>query len=603
MQLMMSDKCVVSLTYRVLVWAMGMLLLVSLIFRELVLEIAGASQGTNPVAKPQKERLIPKVEFVDMAARAGLSSFRHVSGPMDNKEYIVESTGSGVALLDYNKDGLLDILLVNGITREGFPKGQEPTNHLYQNNGDGTFKDVTEQANLVHSGWGQGVCVGDYDNDGNDDLFVTYYGQNALYRNRGNGSFEDVTEKAGLLQKGLRYNTGCAFLDYDKDGKLDLFVANYVRLDLARTLPKSSEKCVWKGIAVYCGPQGLPGGVNLLYHNNGDGTFTDVSEKSGITNTGVCYGFTALVFDLDNDGWPDIYVVCDSTANILYHNEHNGTFAEVALISGTAYNKDGKEQGGMGAAAADYDGDGFFDIVKTNFDSDTPTLYHNNGDGTFLDFTLPAGLGLYTSYLGWGTGFADIDNDGWKDIIMVNGHVYPEVDRHKLDRSYQQRRLVYYNLRDGTFRDISTQAGPAISERHSSRGAALGDLDNDGSLEIVVNNMSDTPSLLKNLGERKNWILVKLIGTESNRDGIGARVTLFAGKNRQMDEVRSGGSYISQNDFRLHFGLGESSRVDLIEIRWPSGRNESFQNLQANQVVILEEGKGTKIEGMTGSKR
>ena len=590
-----------SILSRLLVWMGSAVLLFCLVLSNLRSETAGSTRKDDAFLAPGKEKLVPKVEFADVAAKAGLN-FHHVTGGERSREYILESTGSGVALLDFNKDGLLDIFFVNGTTLEGFPKGQEPTNRLYQNNGDGTFKDVTEKANLVHGGWGQGACVGDYDNDGYDDLFVTYYGQNVLYRNKGDGSFEDVTEKAGLLEKGLRYNTGCSFLDYDKDGKLDLFVANYVNFDLARTMPKSSEKCIWKGIPVYCGPQGLPGGTNLLYHNNGDGTFTDVSEKSGITKTGVCYGFTSLVCDFDNDSWPDIYVVNDSTANILYHNEGNGTFTELALLTGTAYNKDGKEQGGMGVAAGDYDGDGFFDMVKTNFDSDTSTLYHNNGDGTFLDMTLPAGLGLYTSYLGWGTGFVDIDNDGWKDIFMVNGHVYPEVEQHKLDRSYRQRRLVYYNMRDGTFRDISRQAGPAISEPRCSHGAAVGDLDNDGSLEIVVNNQNDTPSLLKNYGEKENWILIRTVGTQSNRDGIGARVTLFTGKHRQMDEVRSGGSFISQNDLRLHFGLGEATTVDRIEVSWPSGRKEFFSNLKANQMVVLEEGKGMKMENAGAAK-
>ena len=537
-----------------------------------------------------------------MAGKAGLTA-RHVTGPEQSKEYILESMGSGVALFDYNNDGFLDVFLVNGTTLEGFPKGQEPTNHLYQNGKDGTFKDVTEKANLVRTGWGHGACVGDFDNDGNDDLFVTYYGPNVLYRNQGNGSFVDVTEKAGLLQKGTRWNTGCSFLDYDKDGNLDLFVANYVNFDLKKSMAKSDEKCIWKGIPVYCGPQGLPSGTNILYHNNGDGTFTDVSAASGITQPSPVYGLGSLVSDFDNDGWPDIYVACDSTANVLYHNEGNGHFTDTALITGTAYNKDGKEQGGMGVSAADYDGDGYFDIVKTNFDGDTPTLYHNNGDGTFLDVTLAAGLGLYTYHVGWGTGFLDIDDDGWKDIFMVNGHTYPEVDQHKLDRSYRQPRQIYYNKHNGTFRDISAQSGPAIQDRRNGRGAALGDLDNDGSPEIVINNMNDTPSLLKNLGEKGNWILIKTIGTKSNRDGIGARVVVLAGNQTQIDEVRSGGSYLSQNDFRLHFGLGEATKVDRIEVSWPSGRKEFFSDLKANQIVVLEEGKGTKIDGTRSSER
>ncbi len=537
---------------------------------------------------------IPKVEFVDLAAKAGLN-FLNVTGPDRSKEYILESTGGGVALFDYDRDGFPDVFLVNGSTLQGFPKGEEPINRLFRNNRDGSFRDVTMEANLIHSGWGQGVCSGDFDNDGYDDLLVTYYGQNVLYRNKGDGTFEDVTEKAGLKQTRLRYNTGCSFLDYDRDGKLDLFVANYVNLEIDKTVPKSSLKCIWKGVPVYCGPQGLPGGTNLLYHNNGDGTFTDVSDKSGITKTTGQYAFTTLVCDFDNDGWPDIYVACDSAPNILYRNQHNGTFSDVALFTGTAFNSEGKTQGGMGLAAGDYDEDGNFDILKTNFDGDIPTLYHNNGDGTFLDVTLSAGLGIHTNYLGWGTGFIDIDNDGWKDIFMANGHVYPEVDQANLGRSYQQRRLVYFNLRDGSFKDISAQAGPAVADRRSSRGIAVGDVDNDGSLEIVINNISDRPSLLKNHGEKKNWVIVKAVGTRSNRDGIGARVIVTTGQQRQMDEVRSGGSFISQSDLRLHFGLGDAAAIDRIDVQWPSGLKEYFQNLKANQIVTLEEGRGVKF--------
>ncbi len=556
--------------------------------------VAESKQLGRATAKTNSDRPLPKVEFIDMAAKAGLVA-RHVTGPDQSKDYILESMGSGVALFDFNNDGWLDVFLVNGTTFQGFSRGQEPTNHLYQNNGDGTFKDVTEKSNLVRTGWGQGVCVGDFDNDGNDDLFVTYYGQNGLYRNIGGGSFLDVTEKSGLLQTRNRWNAGCSFLDYDKDGNLDLFVANYVNFDLKRSMSKSAQNCVWRGIPVYCGPQGLPSGSNILYHNNGNGTFTDVSTQSGVAQPVPVYGMTSLVSDYDNDGWPDIYVACDSTANILYHNEGNGTFTDVALITGAAYNKDGKEQGGMGVSAADYDGDGYLDIVKTNFDNDTPTLYHNNGDGTFFDVTLAAGLGLYTNHVGWGTGFFDIDHDGWKDLFMVNGHTYPEVDQHKLERSYRQGRQIYYNLKNGTFCDVSSRAGLAIFDRHVSRGAALGDLDNDGNLEIVVNNMNDTASLLKNLGERKNWILIKTMGTKSNRDGIGARVTVITKEHRQIDEVRSGGSYMSQNDFRLHFGIGDALRVDRVEVSWPSGRKEFFQDLRANQIMTLEEGMGTKL--------
>jgi enediyne biosynthesis protein E4 len=519
-----------------------------------------------------------------------------LSGEDKEKKYILEITGSGVALIDYNNDGFQDIFLVNGTTLEGFPQGKEPTNHLYRNNKHGNFTDVTASANLVRSGWGQGVCAGDYDNDGNTDLLVTYYGQNVLYRNTGRGAFEDVTEKAGLLQKPVRWGSGCSFLDYDKDGDLDLFIANYLDFDIKKTPAKgSSDFCKWKNIPVMCGPRGLPAGTNLLYRNDGNGTFVDVSGKSRVAGPKGHYSFTPLVLDYDNDGWPDIYVACDSTPNILYHNERNGTFTDVALLSGTAFNEDGQEQAGMGVAAADYDGDGYFDIVKTNFCDDTSTLYRNNRDGSFTDATYPSRLGVNIQFLGWGTGFFDFDNDGWKDIFIVNGHVYPEVEGHGFDCSYKQEKLVYWNLRNGTFHDISGSAGPGIGERRNSRGAAVGDLDNDGSLEIVVNNMNDAPSLLRNTGERKNWIILQMAGKQSNRSGIGARVTVITENRKQVDEVRSGGSYISQNDLRLHFGLGDAVKVERIEVAWPSDRKEAFLDVKANQVVVLEEGKGQTI--------
>ncbi|HEY7181017.1 MAG TPA: VCBS repeat-containing protein, partial [Blastocatellia bacterium] len=453
--------------------------------------VAVPKRPATPQPSVKLDTSIPKVQFQDIAAKAGLTA-RHVTGAPFEKKYIIETTGSGVALFDYDNDSWLDIFLVNGTTLEGFPKGQEPTNHLYHNNQNGTFTDVTEKAGLARSGWGQGACVGDFDNDGYDDLFVTYWGQNALYHNNGNGTFTDVTEKAGLLHKAVRWSTGCSFLDYDKDGDLDLFVANYVDFDINKTPAKGSNQyCLWKGVPVMCGPRGLPAGRNILYQNNGDGTFTDVSEKSGVAKPAGRYAFTSLVSDYDNDGWPDIYVACDSTPNILYHNEGDGTFTDIGFISGTAVNEDGQEQAGMGVSTADYDHDGFFDIVKTNFADDVPTLYHNSGDGSFVDVTYTAQLGVNTRFLGWGTGFFDFDNDGWKDIYMVNGHVYPEVEAINANSPYKQERLLFWNLRNGTFLDISSQAGDGITNRRSSRGSAVGDLDNDGSLEIVVNNMND----------------------------------------------------------------------------------------------------------------
>lgn len=559
--------------------------------------VAVPKRAARPEPPLSTSTRIPRIQFQDIAAKAGLTA-RHVTGGDFDKQYILETTGSGVAFIDYDNDGWPDIFTVNGTTLAGFPQGKEPSNHLYHNNRDGTFTDVTKQANLERTGWGQGVCVGDFDNDGYDDIFVTYYGQNVLYKNDGKGKFIDVTEKAGLIQKKPGWSTGCSFLDYDRDGKLDLFVANYVDLDLKKTPAKGSSRfCIWKGIPVMCGPRGLPSGTNLLYHNNGNGTFTDVSDASGISKVKGRYGFTALVSDFDNDGWPDIYVACDSTPSILYHNERNGTFTDMGFSSGTALNEDGQEQAGMGAAAADYDQDGFIDIVKTNFEDDTPTLYHNSGDGSFSDVTYQSRIGSHTRYLGWGVCFMDFDNDGWKDILMVNGHVYPEVEGKEPDGHYKQERLLYRNLGDGTFMDVSPEAGPGILDKRCSRGAAAGDIDNDGGLEIVVNNMNDTPSLLKNFGERGNWVLVKTVGKQSNRDGIGARVTVVTGGHKQIDEVRSGGSYMSQNDLRLHFGLGKAEKIDRIEVSWPSGVREAFINPGINRVLVLQEGTGTALAG------
>jgi enediyne biosynthesis protein E4 len=530
-----------------------------------------------------------------VAARAGLNSVC-VFGSETSKRWIVETTGCGVAFFDYDQDGWLDIFQVNGTKLEGFPSGQAPTCHLYKNNRNGTFADVTPKAGLARTGWGQGVCVGDYDNDGWDDLFVTYWGQNTLYHNNGDGTFTDVTARAGLLQTGprARWNTGCCFVDYDRDGHLDLFVANYVDFDESKTpTPGTGRYCQWKGIPVMCGPRGLPSAPNFLYHNNGDGTFTDVSEKSGIRSAHGYYAFTALTGDFDNDGWPDIYVACDSTPSILYHNNHNGTFTDVAVHAGCAYNDDGQEQAGMGASAGDYNCDGWLDIFKTNFSDDTSTLYRNNGDGTFSDATFEAGMGLNTRYLGWGCGFVDLDNDGWLDIFLANGHVYPELEKAGLDTPFKEPKILYRNLRNGRFEDVSKRAGPGVTLALSSRGVAFGDFDNDGDLDIVINNMNDKPTLLRNDLENTNrWLKVKALGTRSNRTGVGARVRIVAGQHAQIDEVRSGGSYISQSDLRLHFGMGAARKADLVEVRWPSGQVDVLKDVATNQVIWVKEGAG-----------
>ena len=538
------------------------------------------------------------VTFVDVARESGLNAKTIYGGEHKNK-YLLETTGCGVAFYDYDNDGWLDIFLVNGTRLEGFPAGQEPTNHLFKNNRDGTFTDVTAKAGLVHSGWGQGVCIGDYDNDGFDDLFVTYFGKNVLYHNNGNGTFTDVSEKAGVAGTGKRWNTGCAFVDYDRDGHLDLFVANYIDMDLKTAPVPESGPCLYKGIMVACGPPGLLGGKNILYHNNGNGTFTDVSEKSGILQAGGTYGLGVLTADLDNDGWPDIYVANDSTASALYQNKKNGTFTDIALEAGCALSADGKPQAGMGISAADYDLDGNLDLVKTNFAGDTPSLYHNLGGANFEDATFQGGLGKHTQYLGWGCGFFDMENDGWADMLICNGHVYPEVEQLKTEAGYPQRKLLYKNLRNGRFDDVSYDAGPGISTPVAARGCAFGDFDNDGDLDVVVNTVNDFPQLLRcDSATGNNWIKIKTIGTKSNRSGIGARIKCVTHppedkhEHSQIDEVRSGGGYFSQNDLRVHFGIGKAEKVELLEIRWPSGLVETLKDIKSNQVIFVKEGEG-----------
>ncbi len=533
--------------------------------------------------------------FTDVAQKAGLTA-PIVFGGKDTKKYIIETTGTGAAIFDYDNDGWPDIFIVNGTTLEGFPAGQGPTNHLYRNNHDGTFTDVTVKAGLAATGWGQGVCVGDYDNDGWEDLYVTYYGKNRLYHNQ-NGVFTEVAEKAGVAGTGKAWGTGCAWVDYDRDGHLDLMIANYVDFDLA-TAPTPGERpsCVWKGVPVMCGPRGLASAKNILYRSHGDGTFEDVTTKAHIDQTDGHYAFSVSTFDYDDDGWPDIYVACDSTPSILYRNNRDGTFTDVAVVSGAAFNEDGREQAGMGATIGDYNGDGRPDIFKTNFSDDTSTLYRNNGDGTFDDVTSAAGLGLYTKYLGWGTMFLDVDNDGWPDLLLVNGHVYPEVDKNNLGSNYEEPRILYHNLGKGTFADISSSAGPGINMHASSRGLAVGDLWNDGRISAVITNLNAAPSLLVNQVRNSNhWIAIRTVGTKSNRDGIGARISVKAGARTWVDEVRSGSSYNSSSDMRVHFGLGSAAKVDSVQVRWPSGLVERFDNLPADSIQILKEGSGTAV--------
>ncbi len=540
----------------------------------------------------------PIANFTDTAEKAGLT-MTTVFGGKDTKKYIIETTGTGVAIFDYDNDGWPDIFLVNGTTLEGFPAGQAPTSHLYRNNHDGTFTDVTAKAGLTATGWGQGACVGDYDNDGWEDLYVTYYGKNRLYHNQ-SGVFSEVAEPSGVAGTGKAWGTGCAFVDYDRDGLLDLMVANYVDFDVSNApAPGERASCVWKGVPVMCGPRGLPGSRNILYHNLGGGKFEDVTAKAKIDQTTGHYAFSVSTLDFDDDGWPDIYVACDSTPSILYHNNRDGTFTDVAVVAGAAFNEDGREQAGMGSTVADFDGDGRLDIFKTNFSDDTSTLYRNNGNGTFDDVTFAAGLGLYTRYLGWGTMFLDFDNDGWPDLLLVNGHVYPEVDRQNLGSSYEEPRILYHNNGNKTFTDVSAQAGPGITAVHAGRGLAIGDLWNDGRISAVISNMNAPPSLLVNQVRSLNhWIGLRLQGTKSNRDGIGARVTVKVGPRVLVDEVRSGSSYDSNNDMRVHFGLGAAAKMDSIQVRWPSGLVEQFDGTSVDAIHTLKEGSGTAVKAV-----
>ncbi len=533
--------------------------------------------------------------FVDLAKKAGID-MTVTFGGKESKTYIIETTGTGIAIFDYDNDGWPDIFVVNGTTLDAAP-GKAPTSHLFHNNHDGTFTDVTAKAGVGVSGWGQGACVGDYDNDGNEDLFVTFYGHNHLFHNKGDGTFEDVSKKAGIEGSRVRWGTGCAFVDYDRDGLLDIAVANYVDFDFAKApKPGDGAFCMWKGAPVMCGPKGLAHDRNILYHNRGNGTFEDVTTAAKIDKTPGHYCFSVSTLDFDNDGWPDIYVACDSTPSILYHNNHDGTFEDVGVVSGTAFNEDGREQAGMGSTIADYNGDGLLDIFRSNFSDDTSTLYANNGDGTFVDSTYKAGLGLHTQYLGWGTMFLDIDNHGWPDLLVINGHVYPEVEKYKLGSDYREPRVLFRNNGNGTYTEISKNAGPGFQVNESGRGLAVGDLWNDGRQSAIISNMNAPVALLVNEAKNTNhWIAFKTVGTKSNRDGIGARITVKAGGRVFVNEVRSGSSYISNNDMRVHFGLGSISKIDSVEVRWPTGITEKFEGLVPDKIHTLKEGSGTPL--------
>jgi hypothetical protein len=572
-------------------------------FLEILTNITVAARGYLVVAvmllgswvgvRPDRpEEALP--QLTDITRSTGIKFF-HLSSP-DNK-YIVESMSGGVALIDYDRDGWPDIYFTNAPTVEMALAGQKARGALYHNNGDGTFTEVTGKAGVGDAGWAMGACVGDYNNDGWPDLYVTAFGPNMLYRNNGDGTFTDVTKLAAVGDP--RWSSGCAFGDYDGNGWVDLLVANYVDFHLG-DLPKFGEgaNCQYRGLAVQCGPKGLKGAGDTLYHNNGDGTFTDVSKAAGVSDPNGYYGLGVVWTDLNEDGRPEAFVANDTTPNFLYRNESQGRFSEIGFIAGVAVNEAGSTQACMGIALGDYLHTGRLSLFVTNFSEEYNTLYRNEGKLTFTDVSYASGTAPGSlPYVGWGTGFFDLDNDGWLDLLVVNGHVYPQVDTRDIGTKYRQPKLLYINQgggqRDGTFREVSRDVGPALSVPRVSRGAAFGDLDNDGDIDIVVGELDGPPAILRNDGgNRNNWITLELRGVRSNRLALGARVKVVTGKLAQVDEVRSGGSYLSQNDLRLHFGLGKAERVDRVEIRWPSGKTEVLQNLAARSFYSVKEGEG-----------
>jgi hypothetical protein len=552
-------------------------------------------------AQTAKTAPAPFSRFVDVGTQAGLTHATFY-GENEKSTYILEVMGAGCAFIDYDNDGWMDIFMLSGRHLEDVPAGA--SNRLYKNNRDGTFTDVTEKAGLKDTGWAMGVCVGDYNNDGFDDLFVTYYGQNRLYRNNGNGTFTDVTEKAGLLQPGIRYASGCTFIERNRNGLLDLFVANYLDVDLVHG-PKPSMQipnCNYEGVPVNCGPMGMPSLKQYLFRNNGDGTFTDVSKESGIGALSGSYGLTAVALDIDEDGWTDIFLACDATFSYLLMNNRDGTFREEALLRGIAVSSEGQRMSGMGVGVGDYNLDGHLDIVRTHFYNQSTGLYLNDGKGNFDDVSSQAGLAVERRYICWGTDLVDFDNDGYPDILIVSGTVYPELESiFPVKFPRETPRLLFRNQGDGTFKELGDEAGPAISARHSSRGCAFGDFDNDGDMDVLIMNRNEPPSLLRNDSPPGNhWIKIRLEGTKSNRSAIGARVLAHYGGKVQAQTVTSQLSYLSVNDPRLHFGLGDATTAD-IEIHWPSGAKESYAGLPGNQLHTIKEGKG-KIPGRPFSK-
>jgi len=540
------------------------------------LALLGAANGPGPVPT-----------FIDTHAKAGLTIVV-ISGDAE-KHFLVESVGGGLGVIDYNNDGWMDLYVVNGGTVEGYRSGKRGlTNALYRNNGDGTFTDVTRSAGVEGSAWGKGVLVFDYDNDGWEDLYVTNYGPNILYHNNGNGTFTDVTRRAGVGD--ARWSSAAAAADYDGDGDLDLFVVNYLDYDI-NLLPTEGKFCSYKGIPVACGPRGLKGAGDVLYRNNGDGTFTDVSQAAGVADDKGYYGLGAVWGDYDNDGKPDLFVANDSTPNYLYHNNGDGTFTDVAVQAGVAYSEDGREQAGMGVDFEDYDNDGWLDIVVTNFSDDYNTIYHNSGKGFFTDVSYDTGIAADSQPdLSWGAGFVDFNNDGFKDLFIANGHIYPQVDKHGMKTTYRQENKLYLNDGAGKFWNVNRRAGPGLSIKKSHRGAAFADFNNDGWMDVAVTALDEAPLLLMNQGGLMNhWIEVKLAGIRSNRRGVGARVSVTTSQGTQIREVKAGGSFASSNDFRAHFGLGKSDVVKELAVRWPSGTITKMSGVPVDKIVTVKE--------------